>query len=88
MRPISPVEGIPHDEEPDSKDWKGKILIKILKYQSETLIADTPFFGQKKKSPILYLKIVISWVVYPEGFSRVPNPNHKFWIQIHNTIFV
>ena len=54
MRPISPVEGIPHDEEPDSKDWKGKILIKILKYQSETLIADTPFFGQKKKSPILY----------------------------------
>jgi hypothetical protein len=35
-------------------------LDKILKYQSETLIDDTPFFGQKKKSPILYLKIVIS----------------------------
>ena len=52
------------------------------------LLIYTSFFGQKQKSPILYLKIVISWVVYPEGFSRVPDPNHKFWIQIHNTIFV
>ena len=58
--------------------------IKVKPY----LLIYTSFFGQKQKSPILYLKIVISWVVYPEGFSRVPDPNHKFWIQIHNTIFV
>jgi hypothetical protein len=57
--------------------------IKVKPY----LLIYTSFFGQKQKSPILYLKIVISWVVYPEGFSRVPDPNHKFWIQIHNTIF-
>ena len=50
------------------------------------LLIYTSFFGQKQKSPILYLKIVISWVVYPEGFPgfRIqikildPDPQHYF----------